>query len=158
MPSSPNRAQRSHPLQWFALSIAGGFFLSFFVSWVFAASLALSLGAVATGFNQARQGQRVSAWLALPATAVFAFVIGSFLQGFLYQPEVDFRARIVTGATEVVVMIFSGGELPLEGVKRISPWRHVAASWVALTGLTLLFGYAVGRRLRTPQIDPAGTR
>lgn len=139
-PSPENRERRPHPLQWFALSIAGGFFLSFFVYWVFAALLALSLGAVATAFDRARRGERVSLWLALPATTVFAFVAGSFLHGFSSQPNVDFRGRVVMGATEMFLMLITGGDLPLEGVARIAPWRHVAASWVALTGLVLLLG------------------
>jgi hypothetical protein len=149
MPTYPDRAPRRHPLQWFALSITGGFFLSFFVTWVFAALLALSLGAVATGFDQARQEQRVSAWLAVPATGVFAFALGSFLQGFLYeadQANIDVRARVMTGGAEVILMIFSGGNLPFEGVARISPWRHVAVTWVVLTTVVLLLGWWRARR------------
>lgn len=150
MPNHTDRERRSHPLQWFALSIAGGFFVSFFVYWAFAALLALSLGAVATAFDQARQDRRVSAWLALPATGVFAFVIGSFLQGFAHQAEIDLRARIVTGATEVVLMIFSGGDVPLEGAARVWPWRHVAGSWMALTGIVLLLGGWMKHRRNRP--------
>ncbi len=142
MPTSPeSRERQSHPLQWFALSLAGGFLVSFFVYGVFAALLALSLGAVATAFARARQGERISLWLALPATAVFAFAAGSFLHGFSFQPNVDFRGRVVRGATEVLLMTFTGGDLPLEGVARISPWRHIAGSWVALTALVLLLGW-----------------
>lgn len=140
MPSDPDRAQRAHPLQWFALSIAGGFFLSYFVYWIFAALFALSLGAVATGFDQARQGQRVSAWLSVPATGVFAFVTGSFVQGFAHPAGIDIRSRIVIGAAEAVLMMVSGGDVPLEGVERISPWPHVAVAWVAFTSLVLWVG------------------
>lgn len=143
-----NRERRPHPLQWFALSIAGGFFLSFFVYWAFAALLALSLGAVATAFDQARQGPRVSTWLALPLTGVFAFVTGAFVQGFTYQAETNVRARIVTGAAEVVLMIFTGGDTPIEGVDRVSPWRHVAISWITLTAVAPLVGRCVERRRR----------
>lgn len=141
-----NRDRGPHRLQWFALSIAGGFFLSFFVYWVSAALLALSLGAVATAFDRARRGERVSRWLALPATAVFAFVAGSFFHGFSFQPNVDFRGRVVMGATEVFLMTSTGGDLPPEGATRIAPWRHVALSWVALTGLVLLLDRARERR------------
>ncbi|HLP26294.1 MAG TPA: hypothetical protein VK477_11490 [Acidobacteriota bacterium] len=136
--SSENREPGSYPLRWFALSIAGGFFLSFFVYWVFAALLAVSLGAVATTFKQTRQGQRVSAWLALPAVGVFAFAAGSFLHGFSSPQDVDFRGRVVMGATELLLMIFAGGNLPLEGAARVAPWRHVAVAWVVLTGLVFL--------------------
>lgn len=140
MATCPDRAPRSHPLQWFAVSLAGGFFLSFFVYWIFAALLALSLGAVATAFDQARQERRTSAWLALPAPGVFALLIGSFSQGFACQLDVNLRGRIVMGAAEVGMIIFTGGETPLEGVARVSPWWHVAVSWVVLTGIVLLLG------------------
>lgn len=150
MPTYPDRAKRPHPLQWFALSIAGGFFLSFFVYWVFAALLALSLGAVATGFARAREDRRISAWLVLPAPGVFAFVIGSFFHGFAYQAEVSLRGRIVMGVAEVGLMTFTGGETPLEGAARISPWGHVAVSWVALSAVALFLNAWIGRHRPRP--------
>lgn len=147
MPTHPDRPSAApQPLQWFAFSIAGGFFLSFFVYWVFAALFSLSLGALATAFDQARLHQRVSIWLAVPGQAVFAFVAGSFLHGFSSLPEFDFRARLIAGALEAGVMMLGGGVVPIEGAKRLSPWSHIAGSWAGFTAVTLLVGLWLARR------------
>lgn len=147
MPTYPDRPPAApQPLQWFALSIAGGFFLGLFVYWAFAALFALSLGALATAFDQARLHQRVSIWLAVPGPAVFAFVAGSFLQGFSGPPEIDLRARLIAGALEAGVMMFSGGVVPIEGVQRLSPWPHIAGCWIGLTAVTLSVGSWLARR------------
>lgn len=126
--------------------MAGGFFLSFFVHWVFATLLALALGAVATAFDQTHRGQRVSAWLALPATGVFAFIVGSFLDGFGRDSQMLFQARLAKGALETIAMMFAGGVLPFEGSQRLSPWSYVATAWVVLTITAILLGRWLERR------------
>jgi len=133
MPLRPGEKPLPPVVQWFALGLAAVFPVTFFTNPVFAASLALSLGALATALDLARQDRRIPAALIFPGTCVFAFLLGVFADGFARHPQAHFTGRVLEGGGETILMIFSEGHLPFEGTEPLRPWVWVGASWVGLS-------------------------
>lgn len=140
MPLRPGEKPLPPAVRWFALSLAAVFPVTFFASPVFAVSLALSLGAVATALDLARQDQRVPVWLILPGTCVFAFLLGGFADGFARHPQMNFTGRMIEGGGETILMTFTQGHLPFEGTEPLQPWAWVGASWIGLSLAALAGG------------------
>lgn len=156
MPLRPGEKPLPPAVQWFALSLAAVFPVTFFVSPIFPASLALSLGALATALDLARQDRRVPVWLILPGTGVFAFLLGAFADGFARHPQMNFTGRVLEGGGETILMIFAEGHLPIEDTEPLQPWVWVGASWVGLSLAALAGAFLLRKAGRSSSRDHAG--